>query len=252
MNIHDYLINPMGKGSSVLMLSSIRESLDSQFEKLSPRMSIKWYSLNDVYYVAHVKIPSRKHEKLFYDVLLQFDKKSIDDNDIVISYADVSVFSNCPSFTYTYAFVYHEKGQLIEWSRSKYNKNILSKRPESRNPNEILSYERSLYLACKFISTNHRNYISRIKTLSVTASSYSSILSSVASNDLIEKLYKEYDGKLTGKKESTSKEKTSTSKNSNSQRNDSSKKTSGTSKTKKTTKTSKTKSTNKVKSTKRI
>jgi hypothetical protein len=247
----------MGKGSSVLMLSSIRESLDSHFEKLSPRMSIKWYTLNDAYYVAHVKIPSRKHDKLFYDVLLQFDKESIEDNDIVINHANMSVFSNCPSFTYTYAFVYREKGQLIEWSRSKYNKNILSKRPESRNPNEILSYERSLYLACKYISTSHRNYISKIKTLSVTATSYASILSTVASNDMIENLYKEYDSKISGKKDSTSKEKTSTVKKAitPSQKKESTNKKGVVSKTKKT---SKSKTTNKaaiqkkVKSTKKV
>lgn len=243
MNIQDYLNNPMGKGSSVLMLSASRESLDSQYEKLSLRMSVKWFMLNKKYYIAHVKIPSRKHDKLYYDVLLQFDTSSFGDS-IVINHADMKIFSNCPSFTYTYAYVCNEKDQLINWTRSKYNRNILRKNPESRNPNEILNYERSIYLACKFITSNSRNYISRIKLSAVKATNHQNILMGIRTNEEIENLYKEYDNIIQREKEKTTKKKDTpkSSVNTNHKKGSTS-----SSSTKKTRTTSKTKTTKKTK-----
>lgn len=190
MTIQEYLNNPMGKGSSALMLSTIRQSLNLQYEQLQSRMSVKWYSLSDHLYIAHVKIPSRKHDKLFYDVLLQFDISTA--SSYTINDAKMKIFSNCPSFTYTYAYVYHERNELIDWCKSKYNKNILKKKPENRNPDHILNYERSIYLACKYLSTNTRNYINKVKAIAVTAKNTRNILAEVRTNDEIESLYQEY------------------------------------------------------------
>ena len=209
MTIQEYLNNPMGKGSSALMLSTIRQSLNPQYEQLSSRMSVKWYSLNDNLYIAHVKIPSRKHDQLFYDVLLQFDISTV--TSYTINDATMRIFSNCPSFTYTYAYVYNERNELIDWLRSKYNKDILKKRPENRNPDQILNYERSIYLACKYLSANSRNYVSRIKATAVTTKNTRIILSEVRTNDEIETLYQQYSASIK-KEKNTEPNKTQTTK----------------------------------------
>ena len=243
MNISDYLTNPMGKGASVLNISTIRKSLDDDYKKLNQRMSVKWYSIDDMIYIAHVKIPSRKHEKLFYDVVVQFTIESIDDIDNLLTQVDAKVFSNCPSFTYTYAYVFKEKGNLIDWARVKYNKKILSKTPEMRNPDKVLSYERSLYFGFKYISSSNRHTISHVKATATRIRSHRYVLSLLKSNDMIENLYQEYDGKLP--KEEVTKKKTDVSKKDPEKReNDKSKK--GVNKT-----TAKVKTTKKTKSTKK-
>lgn len=245
MTIQEYLNNPMGKGSSALMLSTIRQSLNPQYEQLSPRMSVKWYSLTDNLYIAHVKIPSRKHDKLFYDVLLQFDISTV--TSYTINDATMKIFSNCPSFTYTYAYVYNERNELIDWCKSKYNKTILKKKPENRNPDQILNYERSIYLACKYLSTNSRNYVSRMKAIAVTAKNTRNILSEVKTNDEIETLYQEYSA-TTKKERKVEPNKTQTTKPSPKSKSGSIAKPSHHTKTtKKTTKTSSTRHTKSVK-----
>ena len=62
----------MGKGSSVLMLSNAKRELDNQYMELYTKITVKWYVLDDKYYIAHVKVPSKSKENLFYDV---FDEK---------------------------------------------------------------------------------------------------------------------------------------------------------------------------------
>jgi len=246
MTIQEYLSNPMGKGSSALMLSTIRQSLNSQYVDLQQRMSVKWYSLSDILYVAHVKIPSRKHDKLFYDVLLQFDISTA--SSYTINDANMTIFSNCPSFTYTYAYVYNDRDELIHWCKPKYNRNILKKKPENRNPDAILNYERSIYLACRYLSLNSRNYLSRIKAIAVTAKNTKIILSDVKTNDEIESLYQGYSATIKKEKDNKSEsKKTQTNKNPQKPKSSGTKTPHQTKTTKKTTTTSKTRHTKTVK-----
>ena len=104
----------------------------------------------------------------------------------------MKIFSNCPSFIYTYAYVYNEKKELIEWAKSKYSKHVLEKSPDRRNAYHISSYERSIYFACKYLSTNGRNNINQIKAIAVTAKNYKYILTDVQSTTEVESLYREY------------------------------------------------------------
>lgn len=248
MNIHEYMTNPMKRGSSVLLLNTVRVSLDSQYDQLSERMSVKWYMLNNSYYVAHVKIPSAHYEKVFYDVLLQFDLSTADDS-LVINQCDMKIFSNCPSFTYTYAYVYNERNCLIEWARSKYNRNILKKRPVNRNPDEILNYERSVYFACKYITSSGRNYISRIKSIAVTAKYHSHILSEISTNDEIEYACKNRGALKPENKNATSNKKENMASREPSARRSSNSNTKVVSSTKKTSNTKTTKKTKHTRST---
>lgn len=158
MILSEYMVNPMGKGSSVLMLPELRRTLDAQYAELSSKIIAVWYSYQSKYMIAHVKIPSRHIEKLFYDVVIEIDMDSIPSTSTVINGANVKVFSNCPSFTFTYAKVMDDKGNMIDWLKRKYSKEIFANDPIKRNPAKVLSYERSLYFAIKYITTNGRNY----------------------------------------------------------------------------------------------
>ena len=195
MNITDYLINPMGKGSSVLSLPSRRKELDSQYKELNSKIRIIWYMIGEKNLIAHVKIPSRRHVRLYYDVLVQLDIESLPANTHVVNDCIIKVFSNCPSFTYTYAYVFNQHKDLIEWTKRKYPAEVLSKKPTQRNPYEVLSYERSLYFAFKYITSNGRNYIDQIKTESIKITSYTRILSTIQSVDLIKEINNDFNTK---------------------------------------------------------
>ena len=192
MNIRDYLINPMGRGSAVLSLPARRRELDEQYKILYPRIKLTWYLLGNKFHIAHLKIPSRRHERLYYDVLVQFDIESIPSNTSTINNCNIKVFSNCPSFTYTYAYTFNKNKDLIEWVRRKYPSTVLLQKPSQRNPYQILNYERSLYFAFRYLTSYGRNYIEQIKSSSIKVTGYTRILSTVRSSDEI----KELDGQL--------------------------------------------------------
>lgn len=201
MNIVQYLLNPMGKGSSVLMLAPVRQELDRQYSDLLSKMSVKWYSIGEKYLVGHVKVPSHTIEKMEYDVLIEVDVESIPKNTTVINNGNVRVFSNCPSFTFTYVKVFNDNGNLIDWTRSKYDKEVFKEDPVRRNPAKITSYERSLYLAFKYITSAGRNYKSKIEYKITQVKSTKEILQNVKSSKEI------LDDYNTGKKKQEEKEK---------------------------------------------
>lgn len=182
MNIVQYLLNPMGKGSSVLMIAPMRQELDRQYSELQGDMSVKWYSMGEKYLIGHVKIPSHSIEKIMYDVLVEIDVETIPKNTSVINNGNVRVFSNCPSFTFTYAKVFSDNGNLIEWAKAKYDKEVFKEDPIKRNPAKIIGYERSLYLAFKYITSAGRNYKSKVEYKITQVKSSKEILKNIKSS----------------------------------------------------------------------
>lgn len=207
MNIVQYLLNPMGKGSSVLMIAPMRQELDRQYSDLQSNMSVKWYSMGEKYLIGHVKVPSHSIEKMYYDVLIEIDTETIPKNTTVINNGNARVFSNCPSFTFTYAKVFNDNGNLIDWTKSKYDKEVFKEDPIRRNPAKITSYERSLYLAFKYITSAGRNYKSKVEYKITQVKSTKEILDNVKSSKEI------LDDYQTGKKKQNEKEKFSASLN---------------------------------------
>lgn len=183
MNMAEYMQNPLGKGASVLMLSSMRKVLDEEYGNIVQQITHTWYSLQDKYYIAHIKIPSKSSDKLYYDVLLEIDISSIPKNVTVINTSKCRVFSNCPSFVFTYAYVFDKNKDIIPWTKKKYNKKVFESNPVRRNPTELRNYERSLYFAIKYITSNGRNYKAGINLNMTRIRSHLQILNNLQSSD---------------------------------------------------------------------
>lgn len=153
MNIREYLDNPMGKGAIIPGKQAIITDYNARFDKLleNNKFSIKIYNDKDVYYF-HVIQESESERENDYDIVVMFYPKDKTNKaeDSVINY-EVSFFSNCPSFTYTYAYAYNKAGLLIDILKKKYDDKILSMRPVVKNPNNMVNFEKSLYFACKYI-----------------------------------------------------------------------------------------------------
>lgn len=185
-----YLKNPMGKGSAIMQIGLVSRSLDHDYEILHQKMSHTWWltTSGGPKAIAHIKVPSRKIEDLYYDVILEFDISNLGDS-LIISEVPMKVFSNCPSFTFTYAYVFTKNGDTINWCKPKYAKKILKKKPEERNPYGITSYERSIYLAIKYILSNRRNVIYEIRRTGKKIRKREEILKNIHSSDEILELY---------------------------------------------------------------
>jgi hypothetical protein len=194
----------MGKGNSVFPYQTAKSKYDLAYKDLEPRFKIMWFSTDNNHYIALVQVPSQSLTNLCYDVILDFDGNKIPDQELTINNTEMKVFSNCPSFIYTYANVFFTKGYLCNWINSKYSSQVLQERPVNRNSSRIIFYEYSLYLAMKYIITKSYNRINRIKMLSKPIHRAKDIEVFVKSQDEKETEYKK---KIQIKKDEEKKEK---------------------------------------------
>lgn len=163
MNIREYVDNPMGKGdSSIPNRKQLVESLNLKYENLirnkgnKIKMTAYRDKLKDVYYF-HLIIPSESERDNSYDVVFQFsDESKQHHHELSISNYDVKVFSNSPSFAYTFSYVYAKHGLLIDWLSSKLGKEFITKEPVVRNRFGIINYEKYVYFGARYILDSKR------------------------------------------------------------------------------------------------
>jgi hypothetical protein len=155
--LKEYLLNPMGKGSSVIP-KSMKDLYAVEVSKIN--ITVKWFKYNDNgakskdgkynRLLAIVNIPSTKVNNVSYEVAIEFNMKG-DYKSIML--CPCTVFSNCPSFVYTYAKVFNERGLLIKRLKNKYDAKTLKMDPTIRNSYKIIAYEKSLTMAAIYLST---------------------------------------------------------------------------------------------------
>lgn len=201
----------MGKGSSIINSTEIKNSLNSQFDIIKDRIKSIWYDKGNSY-ICHVTIPSKSLNELKYDVILEFNMDSINTSDTSINNAIMKVFSNCPSFVFTYAYAFNKQNGLCDWLKGKYNKKVLDKEPIERNRYNIIGYEKSIYLACKFILSNGNNKLTNIKNRAVPINSYVPVSNLISTDEQISEKYKKLNTKRK-EEENKEKEKIKTSSN---------------------------------------
>lgn len=158
-NIKDFMDNPMGKGSTAIVSRQlIKDDLTKRFRDLTGRkkISLKTYKHKDDFYF-HFIIPSESTERNnTYDVVLHFMADNDNKNDSGIHGYMVRFFSNSPGFTYTYAYAFNLNGLFIEELTDKFDDIIFENPPVTRNPGEIINYEKTTYFACLHLFENTR------------------------------------------------------------------------------------------------
>ena len=156
--IDEYLENPMGKGSTAISNRKlIQNDLNDRYDELIKKhKDFKHYIYHDnINFYIHILIPSESERDNTYDVVIEFTPSDQDvSNDVTLKRYHIKVFSNCPSFTYTYAYVYNNYDMMIDFLRNKYDSIVLRDNPTVKNPGEIINYEKSIYFACKYISSH--------------------------------------------------------------------------------------------------
>lgn len=169
--IDEYLDNPMGKGSGAIANRNlIKSDLDTRYTKLLEKhKDFKHYHYHDnTNFYIHVKIPSESERNNEYDVVIQFtpSEKEVM-NDINLNRYTIKVFSNCPSFTYTYAYVYNDYGLMIDFLKDKYKDIVLQDNPIIKNPGEVINFEKSVYFACKYIKSN-KTFLNKVSLVPIS------------------------------------------------------------------------------------
>ena len=157
----EQIVKPFNSGFSAVSIKYLLENLQKRYlVNIEPNITtVDAVKEKDNYFIL-VKIPSEsnteyKSDKIFYDVIIELSppNKSYLSNESVRDY-DVRVYSNCPSFTYTFTYVYYKKDALIKMPKGAYTRKALSKAPKIRNPLLLFGIEKTLWFAICYIDKN--------------------------------------------------------------------------------------------------
>ena len=195
MKIDEFLKNPLGKGAIIPGKEDLLRSLDYRLQVMQKHKTIEmniYTHKKDVYY--HLLIPTENKDRdNSYDVIIKFkhtDKS--DDADQTYRQYQIEFFSNCPSFTYGYAYVANINGYLIKEFSNKYEEKVLKYPPVSKNPGLVFGYEKSIYFACKYIMED-KKVLLKSYVESYGEKLTPAIISSIRHMNVIEEEYKKAD-----------------------------------------------------------
>lgn len=157
LTLQAYIENPLGKKNAVFSNRDMyRKLYTEKFDKLLLRengnISYKLYTKDDKYYIF-LRIPSEIITKgFYYDVVIEF----YTDNQLFASSRSLSnyffrVYSNSPSFVFTFCKAFLENDLFIKELSPKMSKEALKTDPVEKNPQKIIGYEKSLYFAYLWI-----------------------------------------------------------------------------------------------------
>lgn len=152
MTFEEYIKNPAGKGASTapnrqMVEQFYTQELDKLLLKVNGKIDYNLYINGSKYYVSF-KIPHHTYDKFFYDVVIELSTsdKALGAVRDLKKY-DVKFFSNDPSFTFTWAYVFNQNDMLIPALRQKCSPIALKQAPIVRNPSETMGYNKYVYYA---------------------------------------------------------------------------------------------------------
>jgi hypothetical protein len=154
ISLRQFIDNPSGRGSAFLAKrATIKDGLNMTYIKLlrenRRQFAAAPYIEPNGDIIFWVKVPSElyKINHISYDVVFEFKN----DQAKRLSRRDVRFFSNSPSFIFTYAYVFNKMGLLIPSLSSKLPPLCLTQAPTMRNPVESLGWEKSVYVAARYL-----------------------------------------------------------------------------------------------------
>lgn len=151
----DYLNNPFGKTIGV-PINMVRAQVTQEINQYYPRIDFEMYATKDKQLVILCHLPSKTKKGFTYDVVLQLDLTEAESSRLGIQRFPLRVFSNSPSFYYTFAQSFKEQDMFCTWLQRKYDRKVMRKASKTRNPNKQVSYERTVYTCAWYVSQQLR------------------------------------------------------------------------------------------------
>ena len=152
MTLDQYINNPLGVKNSVfshreMYRSLYIDKLDKLYLRENGIIGFTVYKDKKGYFI-HFKIPSESAEGIYYDTVLQFftNDTKIELESDVHNYK-VKFYSNDPSFVYTFAYAFLQKGLFIDDLKSRVSKYTRKTPATVRNPEDQVGYVKSFYFA---------------------------------------------------------------------------------------------------------
>ena len=156
--LREFYSNPSGKGITSNNINIVRKDFIKRYDIVTKQEKKKVktdiYMENETSFYFHMLIPSDMHQNT-YDVVLHMYNLADDGNERgSLKDWSINVFSNCPSFVFTYAVSYNEAGLLIPFLTKKYNNKVLHLLPVEKNPDLTIGWDKSIFYAIHTLMTN--------------------------------------------------------------------------------------------------
>lgn len=151
MTLEEYINNPMGSSVVANQREMYKAYYTKKYDALMVRENGKieyklYKSKKEDTYVVYLKIPSEAVADFYYDVVIEFKSKNASKLSNLEKY-DIRVFSNDPSFVFTFAYAFNKDKMFITELSSKMSKKALTDKAKEKNPQALIGYVKSLYFA---------------------------------------------------------------------------------------------------------
>lgn len=178
--ISSFLSKPFGNS---VPDKNVEYEKDYQNAKMKKTICIDGSTQIDGSFLVHVKVPSTTNDGYFYDVVLQFftDNSSMINKEPTLKNYFVKFFSNSPGFIYHYASLYKLNGFLINELFEKLDSNTIDKLPEKTNKGMQLSYDKSIYMACRLLTDDNGKLLYKFGGMRLKNKNITKFLSSISS-----------------------------------------------------------------------
>ena len=131
---------------SVLSRTKVIAKMQSDFNKISSLASVVDAKILDGVFKTRVRIPSEPFlGKLFYDVAINFSMEETGGK--ITKGTPIRVYSNMPSFMFTYAYVFNKNDALIEEFKKLIGRRPITEAPSVNNPKQLIGFDKSLFYA---------------------------------------------------------------------------------------------------------
>lgn len=161
--VYDDFYHPLGRGNTAINFNAKFEELKKKYFTSivkDIRVSAVKNEKKDIY-IFFFKIPSEENDKypteVYYDVILEFiPKNKSDANASDLKNYNINVFSNSPSFVFTFQYVIKHKYNAVPkcLPYNRLSTLAITKPPEIRNRNEILTVEKTTWWALFHLDRN--------------------------------------------------------------------------------------------------
>lgn len=160
--LDQFLFNPFGLNNNNVTKA---RQFDVLYDKEKNKIKLIGYTIVDDSYFFHVKIPSKsqKSDNVYHDVVIRFftDDPEISKSSDIRSYY-IQFFSNSPGFIYKYAVLYKKYDYLIKFLYDKLDPDYFDKLPKNVENEMDLSFDKSIYFACKYLSEKRFRVLNKI------------------------------------------------------------------------------------------
>lgn len=182
MYFQDYLKNPLGKGAAMYPARQMYREYADRYKLISDDIRYKVHIIKDNIYI-HFRIPSNV-DTIYYDTVIEFVYNSKSGGFSVLDW-DFKVFSNCPSFVYTYSHAYAKRDMLIKDLDKKYSGNAHKTPADTRNPYKVTGYEYSVFMALYHIRARRIYSLRYLKAVGKVSSNMNALYADIQDMDSI-------------------------------------------------------------------